>query len=168
MTPEALDQWRWEKASNCMSPLDAIESYRRLVREDVRPARHWNDEEKCWEAPKPETAEPVADKIAKKIGPLTLNLRRGESYGGEHREWDEPITILRGSPFLSKVIEAALPYITRPQQTEVVEALERAKALLDCVEQTSGNVWFVNADDPEDAVCKTYSAIESALKGSRP
>lgn len=37
MTPQALDQWRWEQTSNCMSPLDAIESYRRLVREDVRP-----------------------------------------------------------------------------------------------------------------------------------
>ena len=38
-----------------------------------------------------------------------------------------------------------------------------ARDLIAVVEQTSGNVWWVNADDPETAVCDTSTAIDKAL-----
>lgn len=48
-----------------------------------------------------------------------------------------------------------------------IEALEgavkQAHDLLMCVEQTSNNIWWVNAFDPEVAVCDTFSALESVL-----
>lgn len=49
------------------------------------------------------------------------------------------------------------------QVEELREGLERAKQLFDCVEQTANNVWWVNADDPETAVCDTYGEIEALL-----
>lgn len=48
------------------------------------------------------------------------------------------------------------------------EALGMAKDLLDCIVQTPGNTWYVSADDPEAAVCDTYSAIDAVLQHKEP
>ena len=44
-----------------------------------------------------------------------------------------------------------------------ISALKITHDLMECIEQTTNNVWWVNADDPETAVCDVYSAVESAL-----
>ena len=49
----------------------------------------------------------------------------------------------------------------------VTQALELAFALIDSIKQTSGNVWWVDVDDPETAVCDTHSALEAALATHR-
>lgn len=59
----------------------------------------------------------------------------------------------------------------RDQADEIArlrEALGMAKDLLDCIVQTPGNTWYVSADDPEAAVCDTYSAIDAVLQHKEP
>lgn len=46
---------------------------------------------------------------------------------------------------------------------EVRQAAQMAYDLLGTVKQTTNNVWYVDAFDPETAVCDTYSALEKAL-----
>lgn len=62
--------------------------------------------------------------------------------------------------------------VTRPAEddpSELREALKQVRALIEVIEQTSNNVWWVNADDPETAVGDAYPAIEDALsKGTAP
>lgn len=43
------------------------------------------------------------------------------------------------------------------------KALLEARDLLETVKQTRNNIWYVDADDPETAVCDTHSAIDDAL-----
>jgi hypothetical protein len=51
-----------------------------------------------------------------------------------------------------------------PRAEALVEALEKAGQLIDCIEQRSAdNCWWVRADDPETAVCDVHHAICNAL-----
>lgn len=43
------------------------------------------------------------------------------------------------------------------------EALEKARDLIDCIKQTPNNLWWVEADDPETAVCDTHEAVSATL-----
>ena len=77
--------------------------------------------------------------------------------------------------------EAAHPLPEQPQEGDAAaeiaflkQRLESAEGviedchqLLQCVEQTSSNVWWVNADDPETAVCDTFGKVEEFLKDER-
>lgn len=51
------------------------------------------------------------------------------------------------------------------EQSEVTAALVMARDLIATIVQTSGNVWYVDADDPETAVCDTLATIEAAIGG---
>lgn len=69
-----------------------------------------------------------------------------------------------------RIVEAHEAAI-RAQADEIArlrEALGMAKDLLDCIVQTPGNTWYVSADDPEAAVCDTYSAIDAVLQHKEP
>lgn len=145
MTPESLDQWRWERASNCMSPLDAIETYRRLVREDVRPCVTQDNHKEAFETSdgislntKPETAEPVAQvqrrlfpvlgtKGAAKVDWQFVNDHAGQAYDNHYQtierlaergglSWDELAAIIEGRKWHKMNI------------TEAVETVRRAEA----------------------------------------
>ena len=145
MTPEALDQWRWEQTSNCMSPLDAIESYRRLVLEDVRPCVTQDNHKEAFETSdgislntKPETAEPVAQvqrrlfpvlgtKGAAKVDWQFVNDHAGQAYDNHYQtierlaergglSWDELAAIIEGRKWHKMNI------------TEAVETVRRAEA----------------------------------------
>lgn len=43
------------------------------------------------------------------------------------------------------------------------DALEKARDLIDCIKQTSNNLWWVEADDPETAVCDTHETARASL-----
>ncbi|GGZ22028.1 hypothetical protein [Asticcacaulis endophyticus] len=61
--------------------------------------------------------------------------------------------------------EAPTRRISVTEQRDIaVEALREAKTLVESIEQTTLNVWFVTADDPESAVCGTNEKIDAALK----
>ncbi len=52
----------------------------------------------------------------------------------------------------------------KPPVDEARKALVMARDLILTIEQTSGNTWWVNADDPETAVCDTFNAVEDAIR----
>jgi hypothetical protein len=40
-------------------------------------------------------------------------------------------------------------------------ALEKVQRLIDCIKQTSANLWWVDADDPEAVACDASQAVSS-------
>lgn len=127
MTPEQLDQWRWEQARDYAraysGPPDtahfwamAMNEYRRLTLEDVRPDKSddiggqtnvgTSQGADGRQAPKPETSEPVAWmlKCPGEIDELAWNSEPRLTQADMDYGWTET------------------PLYTHPQQTEVVEA----------------------------------------------
>lgn len=75
---------------------------------------------------------------------------------------------LRTVKMLSQRNQMALQAEAADEIARLREALGMAKDLLDCIVQTPGNTWYVSADDPEAAVCDTYSAIDAVLQHKEP
>ncbi|UXC93096.1 hypothetical protein EGM87_22635 [Sphingobium sp. RSMS] len=50
---------------------------------------------------------------------------------------------------------------------DIIAALEASRDLIACIKQrSSDNLWWVDATDPETAVCDAYTAVEKALSTS--
>jgi len=210
MTPESLDQWRWERASNCMSPLDAIETYRRLVREDVRPEKTkealQDEMMDCYQfgtvssqgadgrqAPKPETAEPVAQvqrrlfpvlgtKGAAKVDWQFVNDHAGQAYDNHYQtierlaergglSWDELAAIIEGRKWHKMNITEAVETVRRAE-AKYLSALYTHPAQSEAVEALETAIRN-HADThgpsgPQWNISSILDVIRAALKGSRP
>jgi hypothetical protein len=155
MTPEALDQWRWELAREVAYegeiPEDAAwwiaasDHYRHLVREDVRPCVTQDNHKEAFETSdgislntKPETAEPVAQvqrrlfpvlgtKGAAKVDWQFVNDHAGQAYDN-HYQTIERLAERGGLSWdeLAAIIEGRKWH--KMNITEAVETVRRAEA----------------------------------------
>lgn len=50
---------------------------------------------------------------------------------------------------------------------ELLEALEEARAVIGCIEQSADNCWRLNAPDPETVVCHVAESIDAAIARAR-
>lgn len=66
----------------------------------------------------------LAREYAETIGPFKLKYKQTENYSGEHREWNEYLTVPQGCP---DIVEAAVPAIAlaiQAPEARMAEAVE--------------------------------------------
>ena len=72
----------------------------------------------------------AAKAISYKLGPFKFNLKRQDNYSGEHREWNEELTLPAGAALTEQIILEAL----RTGQLVAVQAddatVDRVKKVL--------------------------------------
>lgn len=219
MTPDELDQWRWEQAEKqaddegCVGDLfteEACLNYRRLVREDVRPAEPcavcgienkshfihgapFTEDYHEYVAPKPETAEPVAQvqrrlfpvlgtKGAAKVDWQFVNDHAGQAYDNHYQtierlaergglSWDELAAIIEGRKWHKMNITEAVETVRRAE-AKYLSALYTHPAQSEAVEALETAIRN-HADThgpsgPQWNISSILDVIRAALKGSRP
>lgn len=212
MTPEALDQWRWEQViretdskydrdyERVAWAREASCHHTRLVREDVRPDKGVATTDTLTpqgadgrQAPKPETAEPVAQvqrrlfpvlgtKGAAKVDWQFVNDHAGQAYDNHYQtierlaergglSWDELAAIIEGRKWHKMNITEAVETVRRAE-AKYLSALYTHPAQSEAVEALETAIRN-HADThgpsgPQWNISSILDVIRAALKGSRP